>query len=370
VGEKRKWAVLVVATLGCGSTSGNNGSVGAAGSPGEMQPPDESKLRTWTACGTIPSTVVSGLLPEYQPGEPIVGGHPYSPDLDASSRITALAMSADGLTLVSMGGMTLVWDVAPVFADSRATYVDHGSPEWPQLDISPDGRWITIFGDGRRVLSRDGVRGPWLAGLLGSGAQCWPAEARFSPDGTWLVGASFGPGIDVFRVADLDGPAETELQPFVSLPAPCGPGAFLPETFGSTTRVAFTPDGQLLVTETGARYRTSDWQLESEPQGQPTSHGYNGALTVSVEGTPLLSDCTYNSTSHGQDCTPQGGRFPVFSSDGRWLLAGGTLTHVPSGETRVLDATAPVGIVAPNGDVIAAARDNSLTRYCLGELPE
>jgi hypothetical protein len=33
----------------------------------------------------------------------------------------------------------------------------------------------------------------------------------------------------------------------------------------------------------------------------------------------------------------------------------------------VLDATAPVGIFTPNGDVIAAAYDNTLTRYCLSE---
>jgi hypothetical protein len=310
---------------------------------------------------------VSGLLPEYQPGDPIAGGHPYSPDLDTSSRMTALAMSADGRTLVSMGGVTLVWDVATAFADSRATYVDRGSPEWPQLAVSPDGRWITIFGDGRRVVSRDGARGPWLAGRTGSDAQCWPAEARFSPDGAWLVGASFGPGIDVFRVADLDAPAQTDIEPFVSLSAACGPGAFLPDTLGSTTRVSFTPDGELLVTETGAKYRTADWQLMTMPQGQPKSHGYNGALTVSVNGTALLSDCDYQSSSDSHDCTPPGGRFPAFSSDGRWLLAGGTLTHVASGETRVLDATAPVGIFAPNGDVIAAGHDNTLTRYCVGE---
>lgn len=279
--------------------------------------------------------------------------------------MTAIAMSADGQTLVSMGGVTLVWDVAPTFADSRATYVDRAQPEWPGLDISPDGRWISIFGDGRRVISREGERGPWLAGLLGGDAKCWPAEAKFSPDGNWLVGASFGPGIDVFRTADLVGPAGTEILALESLPAPCGPGTI--QNLGSTTRVAFTPDGQALVTETGAQYRTADWQLTREPRGAPTSHGYSGALTVSVDGTPLLSDCSYASASRERDCAPVRGRFPVFSRDGTWLLAGGTLTHVASQQLQVLDATAPVGIFAPNGDVIAAAYDNTLTRYCLSE---
>lgn len=351
------------AAVGAG---GSPGAAGEGGSP-EVKAPNETNHWVWTACGTIPSTAVSGVLPEYLPGQAIVGGHPYSSNLDSSSRITAIAMSTDGRTLVSMGGVTLVWDVTPAFANSRATYVDRARPELPGVDISPDGRWISIFGDGRRVISRDGASGPWLTGRSGADGICWPAEAKFSPDGNWLVGASFGPGIDVFRTADLVNPAGTEILPVVSLPAPCGPSATQPETLGSTTRVAFTPDGQVLVTETGAQYRTADWQLTSEPQRAPTSHGLNGALTVSVDGTPLLSDYSYDSDSRDLVCAPARGRFPAFSSDGSWLLAGGTLTHVASQQVQVLDATAPVGIFAPNGDVIAAAYDNTLTRYCLSE---
>lgn len=383
MGEKGILTLLLCLALGCGSSAertvrvaaggsagaagagGSAGAAGTGGSAGEVKVPNDTKHRVWTACGTIPSTAYSGLLPEYSPGQAIVGGHPYSSQLDSSSRMTAIAMSADGQTLVSMGGVTLVWDVGPAFADSRATYVDRAQPEWPGLDISPDGRWISIFGDGRRVISREGARGGWLAGPSGVEGSCWPAEAKFSPDGNWLVGASFGPGIDVFRTADLAGPAGTEILTVVSLPAPCGPGAI--QSVGSTTRVAFTPDGQALVTETGAQYRTADWQLTSEAHRAPASHGYNGALTISVDGTPLLSDCSYQTASRDLDCAPARGRFPAFSRDGTWLLAGGTLTHVASRQVQVLDATAPVGIFAPNGDVIAAASDNTLTRYCLSE---
>jgi WD40 repeat protein len=365
MGEERTPTLLLCVVLGCGSSAGQSGGAGESAGPDEVRTQSESGRWVWIACGTIPSTPVSGVLPEYyEPGQAIVGGHPYSSDLDSSSRMTALAMSADGQTLVSMGGATLVWDVAPAFADSRATYVHGGTPEWPRVDISPDGRWISIFGDGRLVISRDGTRGPWLAGPDGDEG-CWPAEAKFSPDGTWLVGASFGPGIDVFRTADLVSGAGTEIHPVVSLPAPCGPSAI--PGFGSTTRVGFTPDGQTLVTETGAQYRTVDWQLTKEPQREPTSHGYNGALAASVDGTPLLSDCSYDYDVRRLDCTPSGGRFPAFSRDGSWLLAGGTLTHLTSGGVRVLDATAPVGIFTPNGDVIAAAYDSTLTRYCLSE---
>ena len=271
-------------------------------------------------------------------------------------------MSDDGGTLVSMGGVTLAWQVAPVFAESHATYVDYGSPEWPGVDISPDGRWITIFGDGRRLLSREGVRGPLIRGS--SSAACWPAQARFSPDGQWLVGAEFGPGISVFRVADFEGAAGTELEPVTSLPAPCGaeiaPGAHLK----ATARVAFTPDGRKLQTETGAQFSTDTWEQIASGSGEPQAHGYSGSLELSATGASVLSNCEYDSALEGQRCAPEAGRFPRFSSDGGWLLAGGTLRHLVSGERQLLDPMATVGIFAPNGDIILASADNSLTRYC------
>jgi hypothetical protein len=275
--------------------------------------------------------------------------------------MTALAMSADGLTLVSMGGVTLVWNVAPLFADSRATYLDSARPEWPRLSVSPDGRWIAISGDGWRVLSRDGAKSPYLS--LPRPDSCWPAKVVFSPGSDWLAGTGFGPGIGVFRVADLDASSETEIEPVVSLEAPCGPAPF-EVPYATTTRVAFAPNGETLVTETGAGYRTSDWQEVAQGQGLPEPHSLDGDLTVSVEGTRVLSDCDYSAELGRHVCAPYPGRFPVFSPDGGWLLAGGTLTHVASGAVQVLDASAPVGIFAPNGDIIVAAHDNALTRYC------
>mgnify|MGYP001544983561 CR=1 FL=1 len=273
-------------------------------------------------------------------------------------------MSADGGTLVSMGGVTLAWDVAPAFADSRARYVDHASPEWPRVDVSPDGRWITIFGDGRRLLSRDGVRGPYILRRGIGSATCWPAEARFSPDGQWLVGADFGPDINVFRVADFDGAAGMEIDPVVSLPAPCGEPVMLGLGFETTARVAFTPDGRKLQTETGAQFTTSTWEQVATGSGEPKAHGFNGALELSGTGFSVLSNCQQNSDRDGYDCVPEAGRFPRFSPDGNWLLVGGNLRHMVSGQRHLLDPTALVGIFAPNGDVILAGADNSLTRYC------
>jgi WD40-like Beta Propeller Repeat len=381
VGDKAILAVVAIA-LGCsgppalpsgaasagaasaGAASAGAASAGAAGSAGAAAA-DASQAWTWTACGTIPSTEVPSLI-EYNRGEAIVGGHPRSAPLDAVNRISALAMNADGGTLVSMGGVTLVWDVAPAFADSRATYVDRATPEWPRVEVSPDGRWIAIFGDGRRLVSRDGMLGPSI--YAGSTfAECWPAEARFSPDGQWLVGAGFGPAIDVFRVADFDVAPSAEVQPVHSVAARCRSIEAHETLYASTSRIAFTPDGQRLETETGAQFSTDDWRLVREGHGEPAQHGLDGSLELSARGAALVSDCHYEKAIDGYSCSPEPGRFPRFSADGSWLLAAGTLRHVASGETRVLDASAAVGIFAPNGDVITASADNSLTRYCKTE---
>jgi hypothetical protein len=342
---------------GAAGSSSAAGSSNTAGGSSAAAAPDESASWIWAACGAIASEVFPGLLPEYQPGQAIKGGHPFSSGLDGSSRITALAMSADGQTLASMGGVALLWSVAPSFVDSRAVYLDHALPEWPRLALSPDGRWLAISGDGWRLVSREGERGPFLS--LPHEGTCWPAQLIFSPDGQWLVGTGFGPGIGVFRVADLEQPSDLTLTPFASLPAPCGP-AGAERFLGPTTRLAFTPDSQALVTETGARYRTNDWQLVADPQLLPLDHGLSGALTVSPDGTPLLSDCL-------EGCRPYPGRFPQYNADGTWILAGGTLTHVRTGSVRVLDPSSPVGIFTPNGDIIAASEDNTLTRYCRSE---
>ena len=371
MGNNALLAVVAVA-LGCsgpsgaasaGAASAGAASAGAAGSAGTGAA-EASQAWTWTACGTIPSTEVPSSI-KYDRGEAIVGGHPRSAPLDTVNRISALAMNADGGTLVSMGGVTLVWDVAPAFADSRATYVDRATPEWPRVEVSPDGRWIAIFGDGRRLVSRDGMSGPSIsAGLI---AECWPAEARFSPDGQWLVGAGFGPGIDVFRVADFDVAPSAEVQPVHSLAAPCGPIHPQLAPYASTSRIAFTPDGQRLATETGAQYSTDDWQVVRDRRGQPAQHGLDGSFELSAKGAALVSDCHYEKAIDGYRCAPERGRFPRFSADGSWVLAAGTLRHIASGETRELDASAAVAIFAPNGDVIAASADNSLTRYCKSE---
>ena len=371
VGNKPAWLALVVVALGCDGTAaippsatgaaGTTGTTGTAGTAGTTHADNQSAAWSWTACGAIPSTEVPlSTQYSYSPGDAVVGGYPRAA-FPATPHITALAMSADGLTLVSMGGVTLVWDVAPVFSDSRASYVTTGAAERPRVEVSPDGRWLAIFGDGRVLVSRDGVPGPSFT----FGVECWPAEARFSPDGQWLVGSHFGPGIDVYRVADFEGAlGDGQLQPVRSLPASCGEPTSYGPPLGATARVAFTPDGRRLETETGAQFSTDDWQLVAEGGGAPSPHGFNGNFEVSADGASLTSDCPYDSDTGSLRCAPEAAPFPRFSPDGSWIVAGGTLRHVGSERTLVLDPTAVVGIFAPNGDVIAASADNSLTRYC------
>jgi hypothetical protein len=57
---------------------------------------------------------------------------------------------------------------------------------------------------------------------------------------------------------------------------------------------------------------------------------------------------------------------PSFSPDGSWVVAGGTLLHLASGDVRTLDPTAQptVALFTPEGDIITGSADDVLTRYC------
>jgi hypothetical protein len=118
------------------------------------------------------------------------------------------------------------------------------------------------------------------------------------------------------------------------------------------------------VTPEGS-FSTSTWQATSALNPQ--------AGTQSEFSVHLDPDHAQPTTcSVGNDCqtvlgngkTLSGGRHPRFSSDGHWIVAAGTLLHLPSGETRAFDANATEALFAPNGDVIAGETDGSLVRFC------
>jgi hypothetical protein len=54
----------------------------------------------------------------------------------------------------------------------------------------------------------------------------------------------------------------------------------------------------------------------------------------------------------------------AISAEGHWLVSGGAALHLPSGETRSFDPDALLSVFAPNGDIIAVRKDNSIARYC------
>jgi len=57
---------------------------------------------------------------------------------------------------------------------------------------------------------------------------------------------------------------------------------------------------------------------------------------------------------------------PSFSPDGNWIIAGGTLLHLPSGRVQALapSVNTSVAVFAPNGDIIVLMPGGTLTRYC------
>jgi hypothetical protein len=61
-----------------------------------------------------------------------------------------------------------------------------------------------------------------------------------------------------------------------------------------------------------------------------------------------------------------GAAHPSFSPEGSWIVAGGTLLHLPSGDVRKLDADmmTTTALFTPDGDIIAGSADDVLTRYC------
>jgi hypothetical protein len=292
----------------------------------------------------------------------------------------SLSMSADGAVLASNAANGVrIWRVANRFEESTATEVASGAPEHPDVQVSPDGRWIARMGDGLRVFDvRDGSPvAPRLSTPDPSTACPWP-QIRFSPDGLSLAGTDWGPNIEIRDAREIG--AGGSLAPRLGLPtAGCDRGA--------SVRVAFSPDGKTLATSAPAFYRTSDWQqIPPFPAGTtPQGFGPRDEVKWAPDGreilvsrgcqqragvaysAPMVCTASAYAVSDGRrvetfrDLTAP---FPSYSPEGHWMVAGGTLLHRPSGEARVFDPAAGVALFAPNGDIIAGDSDLTLTRYC------
>ena len=203
---------------------------------------------------------------------------------------------------------------------------------------------------------------------------CLPVRLRFSPKMTWLAGNNYSRALDVFDVRDLS--RGTAPVPLVNLPAGCD-------------AVAFSRDDRLMATSGAALYRTAPtadgWRklwsevVPAPPEDDRITNGVANDVSFSPDERQLLvSRC--EETSGGcvaslldvdtgavlRRLPDLQSAHPSFSPEGSWIVAGGTLLHLPSGDVRPLDpgVTTTTALFTPDGDIIAGSADDVLTRYC------
>ena len=191
---------------------------------------------------------------------------------------------------------------------------------------------------------------------------------------TWLAGNNYTRVLDVFDVRDLS--RGTPPVPLVHLPAGCD-------------AVAFSRDDRLMATSGAALYRTAPnadgWRKlwSAVVPAPPDNDGITDGLANDVSFSPderqlLVSRCTETSAgcvvsllSVDTGAVLRGlpelqSAHPSFSPEGSWIVAGGTLLHLPSGDVRKLDPdlATTTALFTPDGDIIAGSADDVLTRYC------
>jgi hypothetical protein len=284
----------------------------------------------------------------------------------------SLAITADGARLVSLATEGLSWDIAPRFEDStpRAGLM---MPYMSRVEVSPDGRWASIAGDGRVVQSLEGEGNVQIAEPDSGGiGPCIWLQFRFSPDGQWLVGSSYANAFNSYRVADFllgEGVA-----PVWSLnEAGCPTIGWLAGGYPSPIAAdgnarswprfnATVPDAEPLPYSSFGREPYDD--LVFSPDGDD-SILTTGCSSYDDADEPERCDAKLASARWPVENLPETlPHFPAFDPEGHWIVAGSTLVHLPSGDVRVLNPNAAVALFAPDGDIIVGERDASLVRYC------
>jgi WD40 repeat protein len=302
------------------------------------------------------------------------------PSLPEASRpappINHLALSRDGSLLVSnvLAFAAFAFKVAPRFGDSRVVWSASLEVNL-EIDISADGKTVALAGDGRALYGGVDGRVVWQSppppAAVGPDL-CLPIRLRFSPKMTWLAGNNYSRVLDVFDVRDVS--RGTPPVPLVQLPAGCD-------------AVAFSRDERLMATSGAALYRTAPdargwlklWSaaVPAPPRDDLIVDGLANDVSFSPDETQLLvsrctqTSCRINLLSVETGAIARGlpdlqAPHPSFSPDGSWIVAGGTLLHLPSGDVRELDpaVATTTALFAPDGDIIAASANGVLTRYC------
>lgn len=300
----------------------------------------------------------------------------------AGGPFDSIAISPSGTMLVTNGRNDLLaWYLATPFEDSQSVWLDAASPaNHPRLDLSTDGDAVTTCGDGcweYAVRSGGRAAGPATTSPAGpSDDLCWP-ELRLSPDGRWTAGVEWDP---LVRIREFS----VGRTPHVELPVGC-------------VRVAFSPDSQLLATTRGSVYRVEDGRpLVAGGDGTPgtlgaSRPGWSDSVVFSPDQSqfliaidclddtqsnpramsrgglpPLCTRVELHATSDGRrlKSLPNMGRYPSFSPDGSWLIADDLLLHLPTDTTRTLDPGLRASTFTPDGRIIAGDSAGNLHLYC------
>jgi hypothetical protein len=282
----------------------------------------------------------------------------------------SLAISADASTLAaSYGGVVFGFQLAPRFEESRTLWTIYAGSEVLMTDLGGDGQWASAAGDNRALYGGTDGRVIWAQGGVPA-VTCYGNLLRISPRGKWAAGAGYGRTMDVFSLEGAEGgtPWKTTAQ----FPAQCGDVA------------AFSRDDRIMATSGPALYR-----LDASGSWQPVWTRFAGVQDSDLPGlhdvhlTPdetavLVSRCdgpTCVARLHDvatgtilRDLPEITAPRPSFSPEGSWIVAGGQLLHLPSGDTRTLDSNLNVAtaVFTPRGEIVAGTRDGALVRYCRG----
>jgi WD40 repeat protein len=308
-------------------------------------------------------------------------GPPPRPDASQPVRpINHLALSRDGSLLVSnvLSFAAFAFKLAPRFADSRVVWGAAIEINL-EVDVSADGKTVAVAGDGRVLYGGADGRIVWPTPPLPPPTDvlipvCLPVRLRFSPKMTWLAGNNYTRVLEVFDVRNLS--RGTAPVPLVNLPAGCD-------------AVAFSRDERLMATSGAALYRTAPtaagWRklwsafVPAPPEDDLITSGFANDVSFSPDERQLLvsrcaqpnAGCVVSLLSVETGAVLRGlpelqSPHPSFSPDGSWIVAGGTLLHLPSGEVRLLDPgmATTTALFTPDGDIIAGSADDVLTRYC------
>jgi len=291
-------------------------------------------------------------------------------------RVKTLAISADSVLVAAISGDAFGIRLAPRFEDSSTAWVIAVGDTTLDGDISADGKWATAAGDNRAIHSATDGRVVWPSPPP-SGTPCIGSRLAVSPHGKWAAGASYSGTMDVFSLTDT---TRAAWAPVATFPTTCWGAA------------AFSRDERMLATSVPELYRLdptgTTWKpvwshfadtLPGSPY--PNSGDFRDDVRYSPDETLMLvSHCEVLPTSRGcrvalyDTATGNVARplpeltapMPSFSPDGSWIVAGSTLLHLPSNDTRSIDPTLFINVATftPDGDIVGGADDGVLVRYC------